>query len=134
MRYPANKAWMTGRWKNRQDQSIIMSSQLFKVWVKVREKKTQTITAVGTRPWTNRFVSAITTIVSSSSQSHMVDPDWIQIFNLKRKATPTCVKGKVTLNVMCQCSKNSYFWPVIDHKYQAPCWVVLTSTYIFRSI
>ena len=27
----------------------------------------------------------------SSSQSHMVDPDWIQIFNRKRKATPTCL-------------------------------------------
>ena len=36
-------------------------------------------TAVGTRPWTNRFMSESTTIVSSSSQSHMVDPDWIHI-------------------------------------------------------
>ena len=44
---------------------------------------------LGTRPWTNRFTSASTTIVSSSSQSHMVDPDWIQIFNRKRNAMPT---------------------------------------------
>ena len=63
--------------------------------------------AVGTRPWTPGFTSAITTIVSSSSQSHMVNPDWIQIL---RKATPTCMKGKVTVYVTCQCSENSYFW------------------------
>ena len=29
-----------------------------------------------------------------------------------RKATPTCVKGKVTVYVTCQCSENSYFWRV----------------------
>ena len=52
------------------------------------------ITAVGPQPWTNRFTSASTTIVSSSSQSHMVDPDWIQIFNRKSKATPTLCKEK----------------------------------------
>ena len=40
------------------------------------------------------------------------------------------VKGKVTVNVTRQCSENSYFWRVIDHKYQAPCWVVLIPTYI----
>ena len=49
------------------------------------------VTGLGTRPWTNRFTSASTTIVSSSPQSHMVDPDWIQIFNRKSKATPTCL-------------------------------------------
>ena len=39
---------------------------------------------------------------------------------------------------MCQCSENSYFWRVIDHKYQAPCWIAwctvltknITKTYI----
>ena len=39
------------------------------------------------------------------------------------------VKGSVTVNV----TENSFFWRVIDHKYQAPCWVVLISPYI-RSI
>ena len=111
-------------------------------------------------PWTNRFTSAITTIVSSSSQSQMVDPDWIQIL---RKATPTSsspakvssylpfvkianrnpwydkmrlpvCKEKVTVYVTRQCSENSYFWRVIDHKYQASCCVawctVLTAAYI----
>ena len=33
------------------------------------------------------------------------------------------VKGRVTVNVTCQCSENSYFWRVIGHKYQVPCWV-----------
>ena len=40
------------------------------------------------------------------------------------------VKGRVTVNITCQCSENSYFWRVIDHKYQAPCWVFLISTHI----
>ena len=43
-------------------------------------------------------------------------------------------KGRVTVNVTCQCSENSYFWRVIDHKYQAPCWVFLISTYIPQHI
>ena len=90
----------------------------------------QTITAVGTRPWTNRFTSASTTIVSSSSQSHMVDPDWIHILGKQRLP---CVKGKVTVYVKCQCSENRCFWRVIYHKYQAPCCIawctVLTASY-----
>ena len=44
------------------------------------------------------------------------------------------VKGRVTVNVTCQCSENSYFWRVIDQKYQAPCWVFLISTYIPQHI
>ena len=63
-------------------------------------------TAVGTRPWTNRFTSASTTVVSSSSQSHMGDPDWIHI--LGKQCLP-CVKGKVTVYVTCQCSKKDAF-------------------------
>ena len=50
-----------------------------------------TSTAIGTRQWTNRFRSAITTIVSSSSQSHMVHPVWIKNIQPQRKATPTFV-------------------------------------------
>ena len=88
-------------------------------------------TAVGTRPWTNRFTSASTTIVSSSSQSHMVDPDWIHILGKQRLP---CVKGKVTVYIKCQCSENRCFWRVIYHKYQTPCCVawctVLTASYI----
>ena len=68
------------------------------------------LTAVETRPWTNRFRSVITTIVNSSSQSHMVDPDWIQIL---RKAAPTCVKGNVTVSLTWQCSENSYWLRVV---------------------
>ena len=37
---------------------------------------------------------ARTTIVSSSSQSHVVDPDWIHILGKQRLP---CVKGKVTV-------------------------------------
>ena len=87
-------------------------------------------TAVGTRPWTNQFMSASTTIVSSSSQSHMVDPDWIHILGKQRLP---CVKGKVTVYVTCQCSENRCFWRAIDHKYQAPCYVAWC-TVLFRSI
>ena len=32
------------------------------------------------------------------------------------------VKERVTVNVTCQCSENSYFWRAIDHKYQATYW------------
>ena len=89
------------------------------------------LTAVRTRPWTNRFTSASTMIVSSSSQSHMVDPDWIHILGKQRLP---CVKGKVTVYIACQCSENRCFWRVIDDKYQAPCCVawctVLTASYI----
>ena len=85
---------------------------------------------LGTRPWTNRFTSASTTIVSSSSQSPMVDPDWIHILGKQRLP---CVKGKVTVYVTCQCSENRCFWSVKDHKYQRPCcvaWcIVLTASY-----
>ena len=81
-------------------------------------------TAVGTRPWTNRFTSASTTIVSSASQSHMVDPDWIHILGKQRLP---CVK--VTVYVRCQCSENRCFWRVIDHKYQAPCSVAWCTVY-----
>ena len=66
-------------------------------------------TAVGTRPWTNRFTSTSTTIVSSSSHSHMVDPDWIHILGKQRLP---CVKGKVTVYVSYQCSENRCFWRV----------------------
>ena len=44
------------------------------------------------------------------------------------------VKARVTVNVTYQCSENSYFWRVIDHKYQALCWVVLIFTYILQHI
>ena len=92
-------------------------------------------TAVGTRPWTNRFMSANTTIVNSSSQSHMVDPDWIHI--LRKQCLP-CVKGKVNVYVTCQCSENRCFWRVIDHKYLGPCceaWcTVLTASYTLQHI
>ena len=88
------------------------------------------VTDVGKRPWTNRFMSASTTIVSSLSQSHMVNPDWIHISG---KQCLPCVKGKVTVYVTCQCSENRCFWRVIDHKYQGPCCVawctVLTASY-----
>ena len=67
-------------------------------------------TVVGTRLWTNRFTSASTTIVSSSSQSHMVDPYWIHILGKQRLP---CVKVKVTVYVTCQCSENRCFWRVI---------------------
>ena len=73
----------------------------------------RTFTAVGTWPWTNRFTSARTTIVSSSSQSHMVDSDWIHILGKQRLP---CVKGKVIVYVTCQCYENRCFWRVIDHK------------------
>ena len=86
--------------------------------------------AFGTRPWTNRFRSASTTIVSSSPQSHMVDPDWIHILGKQRLP---CVTGKGHVYVTCQCSKNRCFWRVIDHKYQAPC-CVAWCTVLFRSI
>ena len=92
-------------------------------------------TAVETLPWTNRFMSANTTIDSSSSQSHVVDPDWIHIL---RKQRLPCVKGKVTVYVTCQCSENRCFWRVIDHKYQGPCCVawctVLTASYNLQHI
>ena len=42
-------------------------------------------------------------------KNHMVIPDWIQIL---RKAKHTCVKGKVTVYITCQCSENSYLWRV----------------------
>ena len=74
-------------------------------------------TVVGTQTCTNGFTSASTTIVSSSSQSHMVDPDWIHILGKQRLPS---VKEKVTLYVTCQCSENRCFWRVIDHKYQGP--------------
>ena len=45
-----------------------------------------------------------------------------------------CVKGKVTVNVTCQCSENSYFWRVIDHKYLALCWVACTASSIPQHI
>ena len=64
------------------------------------------------RPWTNRITSASTTIVSNSSQSHMVDPDWIHI--LGKQYLP-CVKGKVTVYVTCLCSETRCFWRVIYH-------------------
>ena len=87
-------------------------------------------TVVGTRPWTNRFTSASTTIVSSSSQSHMVDPDWIHILGKQRLP---CVKGKVIVYVTCQCSEKRCFWRDIDRKYHGPCYVawctVLTALY-----
>ena len=44
------------------------------------------------------------------------------------------VKGRVTVNITCQCSENSYFWREIEYKYQAPCWVFLISTYIPQHI
>ena len=73
---------------------------------------------------------ASTTIVSSSSQSYMVDPDWIRILGKQRLP---CLKGKVTVYVTCQCSENRCLWRVIDHKYQGPCCValctVLTASY-----
>ena len=40
-----------------------------------------------------------------------------------------CVKEKVTVYVMCQHSENSYFWRVIDDKYQAPGWVAYCLIY-----
>ena len=42
----------------------------------------------------------------------MVDPDWIHI--LGKQYLP-CVKGKVTVYVMCQCSETRCFWRVIYH-------------------
>ena len=50
-----------------------------------------------------------------------------------KQRLPVCM-GRVTVNLTCQCSENSYFWRVIDHKYQAPCWVFLISTYIPQHI
>ena len=46
-----------------------------------------------------------------------------------KQRLPVC-KGKGHCKQTCQCSENSYFWRVKDHKCQAPCWVFLISTYI----
>ena len=54
-----------------------------------------------------QFTSASTRIVSSSSLSHMVDPDWIHILGKQRLP--------VYVYVTCQCSENRYFWRVIAH-------------------
>ena len=62
-------------------------------------------------------MTASTKIVSSSSQSHVVDPDWIHILGKQRLP---CVTGKVTVYVTCQFSENRRFLRVIDNKYQAP--------------
>ena len=56
--------------------------------------------------------------------------DWIHILGKQRLP---CVKGKVTVYVMCQCSENRCFWRVIDHKYQALCCVAWCIV-LFRSI
>ena len=64
----------------------------------------------------------------------MVDTDWIRILGKQRLP---CVKGKITVYVTCQCSKNRCFWRVIYHKYQALCRVawctVLNAPYISYS-
>ena len=54
-------------------------------------------------------------VVNRSSQSHMVDPDWIQIFDRKLKQRLPVCKMKVHVYVMCQCTKNSFVWCVIDN-------------------
>ena len=63
---------------------------------------------------------------------------WSILINILGKQRQPCVKGKVTVYVMCQCSENRCFWRVIDHKYQGPCCVawctVLTASYNPRHI
>ena len=40
------------------------------------------------------------------------------------------VKGRVTVNVTCQCSEKSNFWHVID---QAPCWVFVFNLHVYSA-